>query len=165
MSCRPAPLRSDYNTLASSATHLMILIVFIFNFTSSTFSTGKFRSCTVSLGAFLLDVLFLQCSDFVLHKHSRPFTKSSTNGVWPSFHLKPTAGYFQTDQQKINQTANKRRAHSLGRNTQWHVYDIHFWWFIQDDSSQVNSSRLRSIIHPTSWMIAFDGRTAHTVRF
>ena len=53
----------------------------------------------------------LQCSDFVLHKHSCSFTKSSTNGVWQSFHLKPTGGYFQTDQQKINQTANKRSTH------------------------------------------------------
>ena len=64
MSCRPAALHSDYNTLASSATHL-IPIVLIFNFTSSTFSSGKFRSCTVSLIAFLLAVLLLQCSDFV----------------------------------------------------------------------------------------------------
>jgi len=152
MSYRPAPLRSDYNTLASLATHLMP-IVLIFNFTSSTFSSGKFRSCTFSLSAYLLAVLLPQCSDFVLHKHSCSFTKSSING------------YFQTDQQKINQRTNKRSTHSLRRNRQWQVYGIHFRWFIQDDSSQVNSSRLWPIIHPTSWMITFDERTAHTVWF
>ena len=34
-----------------------------------------------------------------------------------------------------------------------------------DDSSKVNSSRPRPIIHPSFWMITFDEWIAHTVRF
>jgi hypothetical protein len=92
--------------LSSSAVQL-IRIVLIFNFTSCTVSFGKFSQCTTSCNAISPAVMFVY-SDFVFHKHSRPFIKSSINGVWSS-DLKTIVGYFQTTIAKEPDSKQERR--------------------------------------------------------
>jgi hypothetical protein len=93
--------------LSSSAAQL-IRIVLIFNFTSPTVSFGKFSQRTTCCNGFLLAVMFVY-SDFVPHKHSRPFIKSSINCVRSSFDLKTIVGYFQTTMAKEPVSKQERR--------------------------------------------------------
>jgi hypothetical protein len=81
MSCRPVPLFfSGFNALASSGTYL-IRPVLTSNFTSFRVGSGNFSSCTISFSVFSRSASFLQCSEFVFHKHPRFFIKSSISGV------------------------------------------------------------------------------------
>jgi hypothetical protein len=111
--------------LSSSAAQL-IRIVLILNFTFCTVSFGKFSQCTTSCNASLPAVMFVY-SDFIFHKHSRPFIKSSVSGVWSSFDLKTIVGYFQTAMAKEPDSKQERRPlFTADELAVTFVYIVHF---------------------------------------
>jgi len=109
--------------------------VLIFNFTYSAVSSGKFSSCTVSCSAFSRSGLFLQCSDFVFHRHPHSAIKSSINyGGRPSI-AKIIVKYFQTETQKKKPDSEleKHTFFTAQKNVVTHLFP----WLISHDSSRI----------------------------
>ena len=98
-------------------------------------------------------VLFISCSHFVFHKHSRSVTKSRTNDVWSPFNLKIVVGYFE-----INEAANRRSTPLF--NAEKDVVACLFTLFTwDDDPSKVNESWRRTtyFIFHLGWSLLING--------
>ena len=133
----------------SSSAAQLIRIVPIFNFTFSTVSFGKFSQCTTSCNAFLPAIVFVY-SDFIFHRHSRPFIKSSISGGRSSFDLKTIVGYFQTTMAKEPDSKQERRPLFTADVLAVHVY-------LHCSLSMVHPKLApASLFHPLSWLITFD---------
>jgi hypothetical protein len=131
MWCWPAPVCSDFVTLASLAVYL-VWTVLLFNFirwVSENSAHAQFPAAH-----FHKLFLFLQCSGFAIHKHSRYFTQSNTNDVWSSFHLKTTVSFLQTEQQKKKPVSKqeKRPLFTAEEYAMMHLFTL----FISDYSSK-----------------------------
>jgi hypothetical protein len=107
--------------------------------------------------------LCLRCSHFVFHKHSRSFIKCSTNGLWPSFHLKNTVEYFQTEQHKKKPDSKQEKLplFTAEGHAVTFAFTVHLRWLIQSEPKMAAAN----FFHPSSWMITFDGWAVYTVHF
>ena len=98
------------------------------------------NSVTAEFPVFYFHELFRFCNVQILcsaSSHARSCMKSSTSGVWSSFHSKTVVGYFQTEHQKTKPDSKQKKQPSTAeecaatRSFAFFTWGNSSRWFIQ----------------------------------